>query len=186
MQLVNKPFILIRHGETSLNRDRLIGGHTDVPLTLKGRNQAKKIAPLMVNYQFDVVITSSLIRSQETADILFPKAPQIAIADLKERDWGDLEMKPQTQQIPYEETPPNGEPWSVFCQRIVSALNQILQRYERPVIVAHSGVFRVIRQLASGSPYGERVRNVEPFFICAGAENQSWKIVSLLQLEKEI
>ncbi len=186
MQLLNKPFILIRHGETSLNRDQLIGGRTDVPLTPKGRDQAKKTAPLMTKYSSYVVITSSLIRAQETADLLFPNIPKITIEDLKERDWGDLEMKPQTQQLPYEETPPNGESWNDFCQRIINALNQILQQYEQPIIIAHSGVFRVIKQLATGSPYGERVGNVEPFFMCAGDKNQPWKIVSLLQLEKEI
>lgn len=186
MQLLNKPFILIRHGETPLNRDRLIGGRTDVSLTSKGRAQAEKTRSLLAQYEFDAVITSTLTRAKETADILFPHAHKIIIAGLKERDWGDLEMKPQSLQTPYEETPPNGESWGDFCQRIVDALNLILQQYEQPVVVAHSGVFRVIWQLALGSPYGERVGNVEPYFICASDENQPWKILSLLQLEKEI
>lgn len=36
MTLLPKPFVFVRHGQTPLNRDRLIGGRTEVPLTATG------------------------------------------------------------------------------------------------------------------------------------------------------
>jgi len=33
MTIICKPFVFVRHGETPLNRDKLIGGRSDVPLT---------------------------------------------------------------------------------------------------------------------------------------------------------
>ena len=41
MTLLPKPFVFVRHGETPLNRDRLIGGRTEVPLTATGEQQAR-------------------------------------------------------------------------------------------------------------------------------------------------
>jgi hypothetical protein len=38
---------------------------------------------------------------------------------------------------------------------VTDALNSLLEKYEM-LIVAHSGVFRVIRYYASGTPYGDR------------------------------
>ncbi|HDC4556801.1 TPA: histidine phosphatase family protein, partial [Enterobacter kobei] len=31
MSIICKPFVFVRHGETPLNREKLIGGSTDVP-----------------------------------------------------------------------------------------------------------------------------------------------------------
>ena len=186
MKLMRKPFILIRHGETEFNKNHLIGGKTDVPLTEKGKEQAKSAREIVAKYQYDAIITTPLLRAKETADILFPNLPKEIISDLRERDWGNFEGESQQFQPPYEETPPNGEAWQDFCERVVSALNDILNRYDSPIIIAHSGVFRVIQQLAKGTPYGARVGNVEPYYVCAGDENKAWHVMSLLELEKKI
>ncbi len=185
MKLMRKPFILIRHGETEFNKNHLIGGKTDIPLTEKGREQARAAQEIVSKYNYDVIVTTSLIRAKETADILFPDLPKEIIADLRERDWGNFEGESQQIQPPYEETPPNGEAWEDFCKRVVNALNDILTRYEAPIIIAHSGIFRVIQQLAKGSPYGARVGNVEPYYVCASDENHDWHVVSLVELEKK-
>lgn len=180
--LIRKSFVLIRHGETPLNAAGLIGGITDVPLTERGRAQALAQAESLVPYQFDAVLVSPLRRAQETARLLFPKRPMRIVAGLAERNWGVLEERPQSMQPPYEETPEGGEAWIDFCTRVIEALNTILAQYESPVIVAHSGVFRVIWQLAKGSPYGDRVGNVAPYWICAGDKKQGWVIRPLAEL----
>lgn len=186
MKLIRKPFILIRHGETEFNKNHLIGGKTDIPLTEKGREQAVFAKAVVDKYHYDVIVTTPLIRARETADILFPNQSKEVIADLRERDWGTFEGESQQFQPPYEETPPNGEAWLDFCLRVVHALNDILERYESPIIIAHSGIFRVIQQLAKGSPYGARVGNVEPYYICASDEKHDWHVVSLLNLESKV
>lgn len=186
MKLIEKPFILIRHGETLLNKKKLIGGRTDVPLTLKGRRDTELAASTLDSLlRTDWIIVSPLLRAKETADLLFPFQDKIIVNDIRERDWGVLEEMPQSMQTPYEETPLEGESWESFCMRVVNALNKILARYEHPVVIAHSGVFRVIKQLAYGSPYGNRVGNVEPYSICAGNGFKPW-IFKKLENNKDV
>jgi probable phosphoglycerate mutase len=49
MSLICK-LCFVRHGETPLNRDKLIGGRTDVPLTEEGEKQALAAAPLLSSW----------------------------------------------------------------------------------------------------------------------------------------
>ena len=176
VELIQKPFVLIRHGETPLNQQALIGGRTDVALTENGREQAQSLAPFIQAYDFDLIAVSPLIRAKETADLLFPEREKVIVAGIRERDWGLLEEQPQTMQLPYEETPPEGESWETFILRVVEGLNEILNISEFPLVIAHSGVFRVLRQLAYGSPYGARVNNVVPYLVIPGDREGSWEI----------
>ena len=63
--LTNKPFVLVRHGETLLNRLGMIGGWTDVVLTDVGRQQALEKRKLMDKYEWERVFVSPLLRAQE-------------------------------------------------------------------------------------------------------------------------
>ena len=62
--------ILVRHGETDLNRDGRILGLTDAPLNATGRAQARAVAaPLTAELPFKMY-TSPLARALETAQIV--------------------------------------------------------------------------------------------------------------------
>ena len=185
MTLLHKPFVFVRHGETPLNRDRLIGGRTEVPLTATGEQQARDASPLLLNHAWSIVAVSQQQRARRTAELLLPEASLKLVPDLRERDWGDLECCPLSEQTPYEETPPNGEAWLPFCTRVTHALNTLLAQYDTPLIVAHSGVFRVIRLLATGTPHGERVGNVVPQWILPGATPDDWKIIPLEKMNAD-
>lgn len=185
MMLLHKPFVFVRHGETPLNRERLIGGRTEVPLTATGEQQARDASPLLLNHAWSIVAVSPQQRAWCTAELALPGVPLTQVADLRERDWGDLECRPLNEQTPYEETPPNGEAWLPFCTRVTEALNTLLAQYDTPLIVAHSGVFRVIRLLATGTPHGERVGNVAPLWILPGATPDDWKIIPLEKMNAD-
>jgi len=185
MTLLPKPFVFVRHGETPLNRDRLIGGRTEVPLTATGEQQARDAAPLLANHSWSIVAVSPQQRARRTAELLLPGASLKLVPDLRERDWGDLECRRLSEQTPYEETPPNGEAWLPFYTRVTEALNTLLAQYDTPLIVAHSGVFRVIRLLATGTPHGERVGNVVPLWILPGATPDDWKIIPLEKMNAD-
>lgn len=62
---------LIRHGTTTLQDEHRYQGITDAPL-----NQAGRTALHPADYTPDRVIVTPLIRTQETASILFPQVPQ--------------------------------------------------------------------------------------------------------------
>jgi probable phosphoglycerate mutase len=179
MSLICKPFVFVRHGETPLNRDKLIGGRTDVPLTEEGEKQALAAGPLLRSRTWSGVGVSSLQRARHTLELALPGVQYETLDGLRERDWGLLENHPIAELPPYESTPPWGESWEAFTTRVTDALNSLLEKYEMPLIVAHSGVFRVIRYYASGTPYGDRVGNVVPMWISPGKTEEEWQIVPL-------
>lgn len=166
----------MRHGETPLNRDGLLGGSTDSPLTALGEQQARDAAPYL-RRDWSLVATSQLRRARRTAELAVPGCAAVPFTSLNERDWGHYEGASLERQPPYEATPPGGESWTAFQARVVEILNGLLERHERPLIVAHSGVFRVIRTQLFGSPYGERIGNAEPVSIEPTAGG--WHIRSL-------
>jgi len=181
MSIICKPFVFVRHGETPLNRDKLIGGSTDVPLTDTGKRQAEIAQPLLARFQWSVIGVSSLLRAQQTAQLAVPGGIYTTLDGLRERDWGDLEGLPGEAITPYEETPPGGESWDAFLGRVTIAVNSLLSEFECPLIVAHSGVFRVLNYYAFGTPYGNRIGNVEPMWILPGKIPEEWRIMPLAQ-----
>lgn len=183
MSIICKPFVFVRHGETPLNRDQLIGGSTDVPLTDAGRRQAELAQPLLARFHWNGIGVSSLQRAQQTAELAVPGGSYTTLAGLRERDWGNLEGLPWSEIIPYEETPPDGESWAVFLARVTTAVNTLLSQFECPLIVAHSGVFRVLNYYAFGSPHGNRIGHVEPMWISPGRIPEEWRIMPLEQRE---
>lgn len=89
--------VLVRHGESTANRDNEFTGWTDVPLTLKGRQQAKKVGDILAQKHllFDVVHTSYLQRAITTANIILFETNQSWLPinktwRLNERHYGAL------------------------------------------------------------------------------------------------
>jgi len=165
--LLARPFVFMRHGETPLNRDRLIGGSTDVALTTLGEAQARSARPLLERH-WSRIVTSSRLRARQTTRLAVPKRQFDSLAGLDERDWGRLERAPLACQTPYLATPPGGESWDVFEARVVTALNAVLAVHPYPLIIAHSGVYRVIQRLIRGRPDGPRLPNARPLSIRPG------------------
>ena len=80
---------VVRHGQTVWNLEHRCQGISDIPLTEIGREEAKKLAPLVKSLDIDVVISSPLERAIDTAKILVNNELPINIDDrIIERDWG--------------------------------------------------------------------------------------------------
>jgi len=62
--------LVMRHGETSWNRDLRIMGAADVPLNEAGRSQCVAVSRLLGGFSIDAVVSSPLRRARETADIV--------------------------------------------------------------------------------------------------------------------
>jgi len=62
--------IIARHGESIWNQDSKFTGWTNIPLTDKGRVEAKKMAMVLKPYQPSIIFTSVLQRSIETSTII--------------------------------------------------------------------------------------------------------------------
>lgn len=66
----SKPIaFLVRHGECELSDSGVFVSWTDVPLTAKGKKQAKEAADILDEYDIKYIFSSPLDRSIETARI---------------------------------------------------------------------------------------------------------------------
>jgi len=174
MILKPKPFVFMRHAQTAFNHAKLMGGITDTPLNENGERQALA-AKIFLAQSWSVVATSTLVRTQQTAALAVPNQSQIHLEALNERNWGALEGTPIKKSIVYEETPLNGESWGDFQHRVLSAINQLLERYHTPLIIAHSGIYRVLCQAIYTHPYGPRIDNATPYLF-SPKSNAHWNI----------
>jgi broad specificity phosphatase PhoE len=61
--------ILVRHGETEWARDGRHTGRTDVPLTPRGEEQARSLAPLLAEREIVLTLVSPAQRARRTAEL---------------------------------------------------------------------------------------------------------------------
>jgi 2,3-bisphosphoglycerate-dependent phosphoglycerate mutase len=119
--------VLIRHGESQWNLENRFTGWVDVPLTEKGRQEARRAGEKIRNLHFDKAYTSVLKRAIDTLDIVLQTIGQSGMPvsydqALNERHYGDLQglNKAETaekygkQQVhlwrrSYDVAPPGGE-----------------------------------------------------------------------------
>ena len=87
---------IVRHGETQWNKEKIVQGHTDIPLNDTGKEQAQAQSEHLKHIHFDAVYASDLIRAKQTAEILLRerKLAIITTQMLRERNFGDYEGKP--------------------------------------------------------------------------------------------
>jgi uncharacterized phosphatase len=94
-----KHLYFCRHGESVLNFQQTYAGQTDTPLTDLGRQQAKLAAEYAIDLHIDLMVSSPLSRTLETAQIIastihYPASNIITNDLFKERALGSLEGKP--------------------------------------------------------------------------------------------
>ena len=61
--------ILARHGETTWAREGRHTGRTDVPLTPRGEEQARSLAPLLADHEIALTLVSPAVRARRTAEL---------------------------------------------------------------------------------------------------------------------
>ena len=135
---------LVRHGRTAANAGGLLQGRLDPPLDEIGRKQAAAIAALVG--PVDTVISSSLLRAQETAECF---GLPVAIDDR----WIELAYG-EYEGVPADEVPPEvwqswrtnamyatkgGESFGALDARVRSACEELAARIatEDIAVVSH-------------------------------------------------
>ncbi len=141
--------VLVRHGETEWSRELKHTGSTDVPLTEKGEQQARRLAGVLAGREFALVLSSPLRRALETAH-LAGFEPELR-DDLKEWDYGDYEGR-RTAEI-REEIPdwtiwrygaPDGESVDQVGARADRVIGEIRAVEGDVLIFAHGHLLRVL------------------------------------------
>lgn len=158
--------ILVRHGQSLWNEKGLWTGWTDIGLSEKGREEARRAGEALKNIPIDEVFTSKLSRAKETwleiSDITEKKGLPIHESDaLNERDYGEYtgknkwELKTefgdeQFQQIRrgWDVPIPNGESLKDVYNRVIPYFNkQILPKLESGkniLLSAHGNSLRAL------------------------------------------
>ena len=85
---------VIRHGESRSNLNKTWTGWQDVPLTEKGREEARQVGKLLADISFDKVYASDLTRAQDTAREALPGQQIQTTRLLREVDVGNLAGRP--------------------------------------------------------------------------------------------
>ncbi len=91
--------LLVRHGETSWNREGRYQGRTDIPLSDEGLAQARRLGDRLASVTIDVAMASPLSRARVTAETVLAAPgrtarPKLELdAGLVEISHGDWEGK---------------------------------------------------------------------------------------------
>lgn len=142
-----KRLYFIRHGESVNNSLGLGAGRTETPLTDKGRRQAKLAGEHATQYKIDYIISSSLSRAHETAEIIAKEigySPKnIEINDLFiERNYGILEGTPMASNVGIDFDKVSGiEKTSSLIKRARKALDYLESLPEENILVVSHGAF---------------------------------------------
>jgi probable phosphoglycerate mutase len=175
--LLTRTFYFVRHGETESNVQGTIAGSIDTPLTDRGRAQASTVAAALKNVGITAIYCSALRRSRDTAQyIAGALALRISvIPELGERNWGELEGAPRAMRV-RDVTPPGAETPEEFVHRVRQGLAKISAQGV-PLVVAHSGVFRVLcRTLDIAESHGP-IANCQPIrFVPPDARHAAWRL----------
>ncbi|HEM3695984.1 TPA: histidine phosphatase family protein [Streptococcus suis] len=152
---------LMRHGETDLNKNRCFYGSLDVSINQTGKEQAQSLHTLMQTIPIDKVYVSSLRRSQETAQLVFPTSRPTPVKNMDEKGfglWEGLTADQIQEQFPLEweawlaapftYRPPEAEAFEDFQDRVWTETDRLVNEHpgQSLALVAHLGVLRLIYQ----------------------------------------
>ncbi len=165
MSYFQHPVAFIRHGETVWNLQKKAQGHLDSALTFLGISQANESAHHLKGVSFQLIITSSLGRSMQTANIIAETMNiehVVSCVLLMERNLGEMQglMKEESiLRFPHCWTPegqflqdsdvPGGESLTEFIARVNKGLLFIKKHaLEYPIIVVtHDGVLNILMSI---------------------------------------
>ncbi|NKQ27538.1 histidine phosphatase family protein [Streptomyces galbus] len=163
--------ILVRHGETEWSRSGQHTSWTDLPLTERGEEQAKSLAPLLSGRPYSLALTGPLGRAVRTAELAgVPGA--VPEPDLHEWDYGAYEgvttvdihrTRPDWDLWTHGAPPgPEGHPGESpdevgrRADRVLARVDAALARDDGDVVlVAHGHFLRVLTARRLGLPPAE-------------------------------
>jgi probable phosphoglycerate mutase len=160
---------LVRHGQSTWNRERRIQGQLDPPLSEEGRLQAEQLSRRLGGRHFAGFYSSDLKRALETAGAIAAAIgsqaePTPSLREIYLGDWEGLRTDDIAERFPeawasWVKEPnwdivPGGEGAESFDRRVAATIDDIFQRHEHGdvLVVTHGGVIQVALQRIIGRP----------------------------------
>ena len=161
--------ILIRHGETSWNRERRMQGQLNTPLSDLGLAQAEATGVRLASHAFTALYSSDLKRAHDTASAISRASGKQIVTDiaLRERAFGifegltadDISSKYPVENERFvardpEYVIPGGESARGFYERALGCMERIAERHrgECVVVVTHGLVLDTMYRAARNMP----------------------------------
>ena len=172
--------VLIRHGETDMNRELRFQGQVNVGLNATGLVQAQRLAGRLAGEQAHAVYVSDLLRARQTAEPIADglSLQPVAESGLREQNFGRVDgLRVEDIQRDHPEAwagwmrfdehfaMPEGESTREFHARVMEAVQRVVTVHpgEKVVIVTHGGVldmiYRTARSLGLSGPRQSDIPN---------------------------
>jgi broad specificity phosphatase PhoE len=153
--------LLIRHGQSEGNAAGRLGGHTDTPLSSRGREQAERTARALSSEDFAAIYSSDLPRAVETAmPLVRATGTELQATEaFRERSVGVMEgltFEEAAAQHPeqyaallrrdFEHVILGGESYRQTLDRASRKLDEAIEQYKggRIAIFAHTGTICIL------------------------------------------
>lgn len=149
---------LFRHGLTEGNKRRAYMGWNDSPLSKEGIAQLRSTK--LKSSQYDLFISSDSNRCLQTLELLFPEVQPERFPEFRELNFGDFQGKTYEElkdtesyqqwiADPFGQSPPNGESFGDFTERVDKGWRKIIEqvmefKIRNPFIVTHGGVIKYL------------------------------------------
>ena len=172
--------VLVRHGETDMNRELRFQGQVNVGLNATGLEQARRLAGRLAGETAHAVYASDLLRAMQTAGPIADGLALQPVADsgLREQAFGRVDgmrvddirrEHPEAWQawLRFEQdfAMPEGESTRSFHARVMQAVERVVAAHPRQtvVVVTHGGVldmiYRTARSLGLDGPRQSEIPN---------------------------
>jgi len=153
--------ILVRHGQTPWNKDKIFRGSKDIPLNDQGREEARLAGEWLKNETIHAAYCSPLSRARDTGEAIaqhhgLPVVDLPGLTDICYGDWEGLpltevkvryaDLYRQWETAPHTVRFPQGETLDEVRDRALVAVEEAMRRHSGQVILlaAHRAVNKVL------------------------------------------
>ena len=170
---------LVRHAQTVWNSENRLQGHSDQPLSLFGRQQARRVGALFASCHLNGIYTSHLTRSRQTAEAIAAGNGH-GVAPVTEQELAEMHLgawegltpeeidakfhgayqqwrtQPSSVAIPEAESP------VIFRQRVRRIFQRLMSQFDEGeyVVVSHGGVIAAVLADLWGAEYDALLRRL--------------------------
>ena len=152
--------LLVRHGETHWNREKIFRGRADIPLGERGKKQAERVGDALKDRPLEAIYTSPLLRSVKTAEAIAAHhdVPLSKVDEITDIDYGEWQSKALKQVMadypdlcalwesaPHKSRIPGGESLDEVKARALPAILNLADNHSGEIaVVSHRVVLKVL------------------------------------------
>ena len=166
----NNTYYIVRHGHSERQKTNILSSWPEnkpIPLTKQGEKDVLKTARELGNKEIDIILTSDLLRTKKTADII-GKEIRVKVQvekGLREMDagslngkhhselqkiWDDFDTSPEAHYMKRFTQPlPGGESWQDVQRRVWELMKSLEKKYKGKTIllISHQSPLALLEDL---------------------------------------